>query len=62
MNELAYLNVILARKSMHTICGNADRIEESTLSGTVHVARLPQSYWNEPYTNSGYESLTFLLH
>jgi hypothetical protein len=37
MNELAYLNVRLAHRSIHTICGNADRIKESALSGTEVV-------------------------
>jgi hypothetical protein len=45
-------NVRLAHSSLHTICNNADRIKESAKSGTkvfVCVARLPQSYPNEPY-------------
>ena len=54
-------NMRLARSSMRTICDNADRIKESTkFSITVNannlkqgvfvcVARLPQSYRNEPY-------------
>jgi hypothetical protein len=45
-------NVRLAHSSVHTICDNADRIKESVTSGTnvfVCVARLPQSYLNEPY-------------
>jgi hypothetical protein len=45
-------NVRLADSSIHTICDNADRIKESAEAGTkvFHcVARLPQSYPNEPY-------------
>jgi hypothetical protein len=41
-----------AHSSVHTVSDNDDRIKESAKSGTkvfVHVARLPQSYWNEPY-------------
>jgi hypothetical protein len=44
-------NVRLAHNSVHTICGNANRIKESAKSGTkvfVCVTRLPQSYRNEP--------------
>jgi hypothetical protein len=44
-------NVKLAHSSVHTIRDNADRIKESAKSGTkvfVCVARLPQSYQNEP--------------
>jgi hypothetical protein len=42
-------NVRFARSSVHTIRDNADRIKESTKSGTevfVCVASLPQSYRN----------------
>ena len=45
-------NVRLARSSIHTIHDDGDRIKESAKSGTkvlVCVARLPQSYLNEPY-------------
>jgi hypothetical protein len=45
-------NVRLARSSVHTIHDNADGIKESAKSGAevfVCVARLPQSYPNEPY-------------
>jgi hypothetical protein len=45
-------NVRLAHNSVHTIRDNADRIKVSAKSGTkvfVYVARLPQSYRNEPY-------------
>jgi hypothetical protein len=45
-------NVRLAHSSVHTIRDNADRIKESPKSGSkvfVCVARLPQSYPNEPY-------------
>jgi hypothetical protein len=45
-------NVRLAHNSVHTMRDNADRIKESAKSGTkvfVCVARLPQSYRNEPY-------------
>jgi len=34
MNELAYLNVRLAHRIIHAICGNADRMKESASSGT----------------------------
>jgi hypothetical protein len=45
-------NVRLAISSVHTVCHNADRIKESAKSGTkvfVCVARLPQTYRNEPF-------------
>jgi hypothetical protein len=45
-------NVRLARSSVHTIRDNADRIKDSAKVGTkvfVCVARLPQSYPNEPH-------------
>ena len=49
-------NVRLADGSICTICDNADRITESATSGSevivclfLDVARLPQSYRNEPY-------------
>jgi IS30 family transposase len=45
-------NVRLAHSSIHTIRDNADRIKESAKSGTkvfVCLARLSQSYPNEPY-------------
>jgi hypothetical protein len=45
-------NVRLAYSSVYTIHDNAGRIKESAKSGTkvfVCVARLPQSYPNEPY-------------
>jgi hypothetical protein len=45
-------NVTHADSSIHTIRDNADRVKESAKSGTkvfVCVARLPQSYPNEPY-------------
>jgi hypothetical protein len=45
-------NVKLAHSSTHTIRDNSDRIKESAKSGTkvfVCVARLSQSYTNEPY-------------
>ena len=47
-------NVRLADNSLHTIHDYADRVRESAKSGikvVVHVARLPQSYPNEPYQN-----------
>jgi hypothetical protein len=46
------LNVRLTHSSIYTTHDNADRIKESAKSGTkvfVCVARLPQSYPNEPY-------------
>jgi hypothetical protein len=59
-------NVRLTHSSIHTICDNADRIKESAKSETevfVCVARLPQSYPNEPYKKHyGCESLTLFLH
>jgi len=45
-------NVRTAHSCTHTICANADRIKESAKSRTkvfVYVARLPQSYQNEPH-------------
>jgi hypothetical protein len=43
-------NVRLAHSSIHTFHDYTDRIKESAKSGTsVCVARLPQSYPNEPY-------------
>jgi hypothetical protein len=45
-------NVKLSHSSVHRIHDNADRIKESAKSGTkvfVCVARLSQSYLNEPY-------------
>jgi hypothetical protein len=45
-------NIRLTHSSVHTIRDNADWIKESARSGTkvfVCVARLPQSYLNEPY-------------
>jgi hypothetical protein len=45
-------NVRCADISIHTSCGNADRITESTKSGTdvlVCAARVPQSCWNQQY-------------
>jgi hypothetical protein len=45
-------NVRLTCSGICTICDNADKIKERTKSGTkvfVCVARLPQSYLNEPY-------------
>jgi hypothetical protein len=50
MNIWPYVR--LAHSSVHTTRDNADRIKESAKSGTkvfVCVARLPQSYQNEPY-------------
>jgi hypothetical protein len=44
--------VRLAHSSVHAIRDNAGRIKESAKSGTkafVCVARLPESYPNEPY-------------
>jgi hypothetical protein len=56
-------NVRLTHSSVHSIRDNADRIKESAKSGTkvfACVARLPQSYPNEPYQkNYGF---TFLLY
>jgi hypothetical protein len=61
MNELIYAIMLrLAHTSVHTISDNADRIKESVKSGTkvfVCVARLPQSYRNEPYQKTMYVSL-----
>ena len=57
--------VRLAHSSVYTVRDNADRIRESANSGTnvfVCVARLPQSYRNEPYQKTMDVSLTFLLH
>jgi hypothetical protein len=45
-------NVRLVHSSVRTICDTADSIKESAKSGTkvfVCVARLSQSYLNEPY-------------
>jgi hypothetical protein len=58
-------NVWLAHSSVHTICDNSDRIKESAKSGNkvfVCLARLPQSYPNEPYKKTRDASLIFLLH
>jgi len=52
-------NVKLAHSSVCKVCDNGDRIKEGTNSldnikcqnseiGSVCVAQLPQSYWNEP--------------
>jgi hypothetical protein len=68
-----FRNVQLAHSSVRTIRDNADGIKESAKcldnikcqqseAGSVFVARLPQSYRNNPYQNYGCESLTFLLH
>jgi hypothetical protein len=60
------LNVRLVHSIIHTIRDNADRIKESAKLGTkvffFFVARLPQSYMNEPYQRLGCEFLTFILH
>jgi hypothetical protein len=48
-------NVRLVHSTVHTNRENADRIKESAKSVTkvfVCVARLPQSYPNEPYQNT----------
>jgi hypothetical protein len=45
-------NVWLAYSSVRTIRNTADRSKESATSGTkvfVYVAKLPQSYPNDPY-------------
>jgi hypothetical protein len=60
-----YRTVRLIHSSVRTIRDNADRIKESAKSGTeefVCVARLAQSYPNEPYQKTMTVSLTFLLH
>jgi hypothetical protein len=59
-------NVRYTQSSVHKISDNADRIRESTKSGTkvfVCVARLPHCSQKEPDIQKyRYESLKFLLH
>jgi hypothetical protein len=57
-------NVRLAHSSVRTIRDNADRIKDSVKSGTevfVCVARLSQSYLNEPYQKTMHVSFYIFI-